>query len=251
MRSKQLVIIPARMGSSRFPGKPLFEIAGMPMIQHCISNAEKAVGRDFTWVATCDEEIFDFVKSIGSNVVMTSDKHDRATDRTAEAASIVENDFAEEFDIIAMLQGDEPLISASMIKKSVEVLHRNPEIFVSNLMCDIVSLEEFRNPNTVKVVCDANNFALYFSREPIPSLWKLPDEAIMRKQVCIIPFRREFLATFNALCETPLERLESIDMMRALENGYRVKMVETTNEVQAVDTLQDAEIVEEIIKKLL
>ena len=94
-----------------------------------------------------------------------------------------------------------------MIKKSIEVLHRNPEIVVSNLMCDIVSLEEFRNPNTVKVVCDANNFALYFSREPIPSLWKLPDEAIMRKQVCIIPFRREFLATFNALCESPLERL--------------------------------------------
>ena len=251
MSSKQLVIIPARMGSSRFPGKPLFEIAGMPMIQHCISNAEKAVGRDFTWVATCDEEIFDFVRSVGSNVVMTSDKHDRATDRTAEAASIVENDFAEKFDIIAMLQGDEPLISPSMIKQSVEVLHRNPEIVVSNLMCDIASLEEFRNPNTVKVVCDANNFALYFSREPIPSLWKLPDEAIMRKQVCVIPFRREFLGTFNALCETPLERLESIDMMRALENGYRVKMVETTNEIQAVDTIQDAEIVEEIIKKLL
>ena len=251
MSSQQLVIIPARMGSSRFPGKPLVEIAGMPMVQHCISNAEKAVGRDYTWVATCDDEIFDFVKSIGSNVVMTSDKHDRATDRTAEAASIIEKDFDENFDVIAMLQGDEPLISGSMIRDSVEVLHKNPEILVSNLMCDIGSLEEFRNPNTVKVVCDANNFALYFSREPIPSLWKLPDEATMHKQVCIIPFRRKFLATFNALSETPLERLESIDMLRALEHGYRVKMVRTSNKIQAVDTIQDAEIVENIIKTSL
>ncbi len=249
MNSGHLVIIPARMGSSRFPGKPLYEIDGRPMIQHCLLNAEQAVGSDFTWVATCDLEIFDFVQSIGGNVVMTSDKHERATDRTAEAANIIETKLSATFDVIAMLQGDEPLISSKMIRESIEALHQDSSLLVSNLMCDIQSLEEFQNPNTVKVVCDRDNFALYFSREPIPSQWKLPNEAIMRKQVCIIPFRRDFLSKFNLLPETPIERLESIDMMRALEHGYGVKMIPADGDTQAVDTIQDAKIVEELIKK--
>ena len=137
MSSKQLVIIPARMGSSRFPGKPLFEIAGMPMIQHCISNAEKAVGRDFTWVATCDEEIFDYIQSIGGNAVMTSHKHERATDRSAEAMVKIEEQLGEKIDIIVMVQGDEPMVTPKMISDSLQPFYDDPKAKVVNLMGQI------------------------------------------------------------------------------------------------------------------
>ena len=245
-----IVIIPARMGSSRFPGKPLFPIDGKPMIQYCIDNAEAALGRDNTYVATCDQEIFDFVESIGSNAVMTADTHDRASDRTAEAVNTIEKETGKTYDIVAMLQGDEPLISAQMITDACQPLIDDDTILVSNLMAKITSVAEFRDPNEVKVAVDLNNNALYFSREPIPSLWKLPDEAVMLKQVCIIPFRRDFLDTFNNLSETPIERLESVDMMRVLEHGMAVKMMMTEETVYSVDTPEDAEKVETYLKDM-
>lgn len=243
-----IVIIPARMGSSRFPGKPLFPINGKPMIQYCIENAEAAFEREHTYVATCDDEIFDFVKSIGGNVVMTADTHDRATDRAAEAVHTIEAETGRNYDIVAMLQGDEPLITAEMMRAACQPLLDNPEVKVSNLMAKITSVEEFRDPNEVKVTVDLNNNALYFSREPIPSLWKLPDEAVMLKQVCIIPFRRDFIDRFNALPETPIERLESVDMMRVLEHGMTVKMMMTEETVYSVDTPEDAAKVEQYLK---
>ena len=245
-----IVIIPARMGSSRFPGKPLFPIDGKPMIQYCIDNAEAALGRDNTYVATCDQEIFDFVESIGSNAVMTADTHDRASDRTAEAVNTIEKETGKTYDIVAMLQGDEPLISAQMITDACQPLIDDDTMLVSNLMAKITSVAEFRDPNEVKVAVDLNNNALYFSREPIPSLWKLPDEAVMLKQVCIIPFRRDFLDTFNNLSETPIERLESVDMMRVLEHGMAVKMMMTEETVYSVDTPEDAEKVETYLKDM-
>ena len=243
-----IVIIPARMGSSRFPGKPLFPINGKPMIKYCIENAESAFGREHTYVATCDDEIFDFVKSIDGNVVMTADTHDRASDRTAEAVNTIEAKTGRNYDIVAMLQGDEPLITAEMICSACQPLLDNPEVKVSNLMAKITSVEEFRDPNEVKVTVDLNNNALYFSREPIPSLWKLPEEAVMLKQVCIIPFQRDFIDTFNALPETPIERLESVDMMRVLEHGMTVKMIMTEEKVYSVDTPEDAAKVEQYLK---
>ncbi len=239
-----IVIIPARMGSSRFPGKPLFPINGTAMIQYCIENAEAAFGREHTYVATCDDEIFDFVNSIGGNAVMTANTHDRASDRTAEAVNKIEADTGKTYDIVAMLQGDEPLITAKMIKDACQPLLDDDDVLVSNLMAKITTVEEFRDPNEVKVAVDLNNNALYFSREPIPSLWKLPDEAVMLKQVCIIPFRRDFIDTFNALPETPIERLESVDMMRVLEHGMAVKMMMTEETVYSVDTPADAAKVE-------
>jgi len=245
-----IVIIPARMGSSRFPGKPLFPIAGKPMIQYCIENAEAALGRENTYVATCDKEIYDFVESIGSNAVMTADTHDRASDRTAEAVNIIEENTGKTYDIVAMLQGDEPLISPQMITDACQPLNDDETILVSNLMAKIISVEEFRDPNEVKVTVDLNNNAMYFSREPVPSLWKLPDEAVMLKQVCIIPFRRDFLDTFNNLPETPIERLESVDMMRVLEHGMSVKMMMTEETVYSVDTPEDAEKVETYLKDM-
>ena len=243
-----IIIIPARMGSSRFPGKPLFPINGKPMIQYCIENAEAALGRENTYVATCDQEIFNFVESIGSNAVMTSDTHDRASDRTAEAVNTIEAQTNKSYDIVAMLQGDEPLISATMIMDACQPLIDDETILVSNLMAKITSEDEFCDPNEVKVAVDLNNNALFFSREPIPSTWKLPAEAVMLKQVCIIPFRRDFINTFNALPETPIERLESVDMMRVLEHGMTVKMMMTKDTVYSVDTPEDAAKVESYLK---
>jgi 3-deoxy-manno-octulosonate cytidylyltransferase (CMP-KDO synthetase) len=243
-----VVIIPARMGSSRFPGKPLFPIYGKPMIQYCIENAEDAFGRDNTYVATCDDIIFNFVESIGSNAVMTSHKHDRASDRTAEAVNKIESSSGVKYDIVAMLQGDEPLIIPKMITDACQPLLDDPDVKVSNMMAKITSIEEFNDPNEVKVTVDINNNALYFSREPIPSLWKLPQEAVMLKQVCIIPFRRDFIDIFNALPETPIERLESVDMMRVLEHGMNVKMIFTEQTIYSVDTPEDATRVENYLK---
>lgn len=242
-----VVIIPARMGSSRFPGKPLHPILGKPMIDYCIHNAVRAVGKESTWVATCDESIFKHLKNTGGNVVMTSKNHERASDRTAEAATVIETETGEKIDIVVMLQGDEPLIDDEMIKTSFKPLVDDGSILVSNLMAPIKTEKEFNDPNEVKVVTDLNNNALYFSREPIPSMWKLPKEVMMMKQVCSIPFQRNFLETFNALNETPLERIESIDMLRVLEHGLNVKMLSVDKVVQSVDTPADAKVVEEII----
>lgn len=243
-----IAIIPARMGSSRFPGKPLFPINGKPMIQYCIENAEEALGRENTYVATCDQEIFEFVSGIGCNVVMTSDLHNRASDRTAEAVNTIEAQTKNSYNVVAMLQGDEPLISATMIMDACQPLIDDETILVSNLMAKITSKDEFHDSNEVKVAVDLNNNALYFSREPIPSTWKLPEEAIMLKQVCIIPFRRDFINTFNALPETPIERLESVDMMRVIEHGMKVKMIITKDTVYSVDTPKDASKVENHLK---
>jgi 3-deoxy-manno-octulosonate cytidylyltransferase (CMP-KDO synthetase) len=244
-----VVIIPARMGSSRFPGKPLHPILGRPMIDYCMQNAALAVGEQSTWVATCDEAIFRHVNGCGANVVMTSANHERASDRTAEAASLIESKTGEIIDIVVMLQGDEPLIDASMIISSYKPLIDDETILVSNLMAPIQTEKEFNDPNEVKVVTGLDNNALYFSREPVPSKWKLPGEVKMMKQVCSIPFQRNFLETFNALSETPLERVESVDMLRVLEHGISVKMVFVDKVVQSVDTRDDAIRVEEILNQ--
>ena len=178
-----VVIIPARMGSSRFPGKPLHPILGKPMIDYCIQNAALAVGNQSTWVATCDETIFQHVNGSGGNVVMTSVNHERASDRTAEAASLIESKTGKVIDIVVMLQGDEPLVDAAMIKTSFKPLVDDESILVSNLMAPIKTEKEFNDPNEVKVVTDLDSNALYFSREPVPSIWKLPGEVKMMKQV--------------------------------------------------------------------
>jgi 3-deoxy-manno-octulosonate cytidylyltransferase (CMP-KDO synthetase) len=243
-----LLIIPARMGSSRFPGKPLHAINGKPLIQYCIENAQKAVGTDRTWVATCDKEIFDFSENIGANVIMTSAQHERASDRVAEAAKKIEQLKKMNYDIIIMLQGDEPLISPKMIIDACEPLLTDTSVKVSNLMANIDAIEEFCDVNEVKVVADMKGDAIYFSREQIPSPWKMDVTNHIFKQVCCIPFRRDFLDLFNSLEETALERFESIDMLRLLEHGYKVRMVRTDEKAYSVDTVSDAKRVEQFIR---
>ncbi|MFK5974989.1 MAG: 3-deoxy-manno-octulosonate cytidylyltransferase [Sulfurovum sp.] len=232
-------IIPARMGSSRFPGKPMADILGMPMIGHVYKRVKMSKILSEVFVATCDKEIYDYIESIGGKAVMTSDCHERCSDRCAEAMLKIEKDENIKVDIMLMVQGDEPLTFPQMIDEAVAPMLEDKSIIITNLVADLETIEEFNDPNEVKVVMDKNNNALYFSREPIPSRKKGVLQVPMKKQVCVIPFTRDFLLEYNEMEPTPLEIIESVDMMRILENGMRVKMIETKYETKAVDTSED------------
>jgi len=243
-----IAIIPARMSSSRFPGKPMAQIHGMPMIGHCYLRTQMCEQLLDTYVATCDQEIFDYIESIGGKAIMTANTHERATDRTAEAMLKAEEQLGERVDIVVMVQGDEPMVVPEMISEAITPIVEDEDIHVVNLMANMKSVGEFENPNEVKVVVDLNSNALYFSREPIPSKRKGVSDVPMLKQVCIIPFRRDYLLQFNEMPETGLERIESVDMMRILETGGNVHMVMTEHESFSVDTEQDLENVAQHMK---
>lgn len=235
---KILALIPARMSSSRFPGKPMAPILGKPMIGHVYERVTQSPLLDATAVATCDREICDYIESIGGIAVMTGDQHERASDRCAEALVKLEKANNTRYDIVVMIQGDEPMTHPDMIAEAVQPLLDDPKIQVVNLLGEIKDVTEFEDRNCIKVVCDLDSNALYFSREPIPTRCKV-DEIPMGKQVCIIPFRRDFLLEYTRMTPTPLEIAESVDMMRVLEHGLKVRMVPTRHNTQAVDTPND------------
>lgn len=242
-----LALIPARMGSSRFPGKPMAQILGKPMIGHVYENVSKSSLLKMTAVATCDKVIFDYIQSIGGVAVMTSDSYERASDRCAEALVKLEELYNVHYDIVVMVQGDEPMIHPEMIAEAVQPMLYDPEIKVVNLLGKIKDLSEFEDRNCIKVVCDLKFNAMYFSREPIPTICKTKNVP-MGKQVCVIPFRRDYLLEYTNLTPTPLEIAESVDMMRVLEHGSRVRMAPTKHTTQSVDTLEDLKKVEGLMK---
>ena len=241
-RKKVVTIIPARMGSSRFPGKPLARIMGRPMIEHVYKRAASSSFVDGVYVATPDPEIKEAVEAFGGRAIMTSDRHERASDRVAEAIQGIDAD------IVINLQGDEPMVQPEMLELAARPLVDDSAILVSNLAAPITSEEEWRDRNTIKMVRDPEGFAMYLSREPIPtdsvqSWGNFP--AI--KQVNVVPFRREFLLTYTSLPPTPLEMAESIDMLRVLEHGYKLKLVDCEVDSHAVDTPQDLAFVERLM----
>ena len=242
-----LALIPARMGSSRFPGKPMAPILGKPMIGHVYERVAQSPLLQLTAVATCDEEIFNYIESIGGIAVMTGSHHERASDRCAEALIKLEESQNTHYDIVVMVQGDEPMTHPNMIAEAVQPLLDDPEVQVTNLLGEIQNLAEFEERNCIKVVCDLNSNALYFSREPIPTRSKV-DNIPMGKQVCIIPFRRDFLLEYTKMEPTPLEIAESVDMMRVLEHGYKVRMAPTRYQTHAVDTPADLTKVEKLME---
>ena len=243
MDDRVAAIIPARMGSSRFPGKPLAPLLGRPMIEHVLRRAEMCSQLNAVYVATCDDEIRKVVEGFGGRVIMTSPRHERASDRVAEAAEQVEAD------IVVMIQGDEPMITAAMITAAVTPLLADRSVQCVNLVHRITKRHDYVDPNTIKVVMDVNHDALYFSRAPIPAVeFTETNVPPVFKQICVIPFRIEFLREFARLLPTPLERAESIDMLRIIEHGRRVRLVETTVETHAVDTPEDLRLVERLMK---
>jgi 3-deoxy-manno-octulosonate cytidylyltransferase (CMP-KDO synthetase) len=244
---RTIAIIPARMGSSRCPGKPMKKIHGIPMIGHVYYRTKMAANVDLTCVATCDCEIYDYIDSIGGLAVMTADTHDRASDRAAEALIKIEKQEGIIFDFVAMIQGDEPLVQPAKIEKAIGELAGDTSLNIVNLMGIIDSKEEFVDKNEVKVVTDLNNNALYFSRESIPSAWHGIESIPMKKQLGLIFFRRDYLLRFNALEQTPLEIIESVDMMRVLENGDKIKMLEVDGKSIGVDTTDDFLVAENLL----
>ena len=240
---KKVAILPARMGSSRFPGKPLASILGRPMIEHCYKRVAMSKTVADVYVATCDDEIRVAVEGFGGKVIMTSDRHERASDRIAEAMEKIDADIA------VMVQGDEPMTFPEMIDEALAPFLSDPSILCVNLTKRIETEAEYLSPHTIKVVMDRKGNAMYMSREPIPNRPKGNFSAISAfKQVCIMPFSRQALALYSSLPPTPLEISESIDMLRLLEHGYPVRMVETRFDTQAVDTPEDLARVSELMR---
>jgi len=235
------------MGATRFPGKPMENICGMPMIEHVYKRALMIKGVSSTYVATCDNEIFEYLESIGGNVVMTSNTHERATDRTAEAVQIIEKNTEQKIDVVIMIQGDEPLLNPNIFDNMLPYFLDN-SIKVVNLMSKLKTKREILDANEVKVVCDKNNNALYLSREPIPSNSKWTGNITKFKQLGIIAFTKDYLLKFNQMSQTPLEQIESIDMLRVLENGDEIKMLETEVITIGVDTPSELSRVEKIME---
>lgn len=243
-----VALIPARMGSTRFPGKPMAKILDKPMIGHVVERVSQCELLSMTAVATCDLEIFDYIESIGGKAIMTGNHHERASDRCAEALSILEKGERRRFDIVVMVQGDEPMLNHVMIEEALQPMLDSPDVMVTNLLGKISSQEEFEDHNCIKVVVDLQWNALYFSREPIPNC-SITADIPMWKQVCVIPFRRDFLREYMRLDPTPLEVTESIDMLRVLEHGKKVRLVPTSHKTHAVDTPEDLKKVEALMKK--
>ena len=244
---KIIGIIPARMASTRFPGKPLAPICGIPMVGHILLRSRMSKSLDGVYVACCDTSVEEYVATLNSKAVMTSDKHERATDRTAEAMIKIEKETGKTIDIVVMIQGDEPLVTPALIDALVKPMQENESIQITNLISTIDDEEEFNSPNAVKVVMDTAGNALYFSREPIPSVKKFDGFFPRFKQLGIIAFRRSFLLKFNSLTPTPLEKIESVDMLRILENGLKIKLVLSPDKIYSVDTPEDLMHVEKLM----
>ncbi len=245
---KIIAIIPSRMGAKRLPGKPMADILGMPMIGHVYNRTKLCPDFMEVFVATCDEEIADYIRSIGGNVILTSRHHLRSTDRVAEALRIIEDEYKDTFDIVVMVQGDEPLVTDQMVAASVSPLLIDQSVDIVSLMTEISDKEEINNQNSVKVVTDFNNYALYMSRSPIPFQNRDITGLPVLKKVNIVAMRRGLLYKYSSLDSTPLELVESIGMLRFLEYGIKIKMVLSESYSVSVDTAEDLEIVRKLMK---
>ena len=243
-----LGIIPARMAATRFPNKPMALLQDVPMVEHIYHRSLLSNLIDEVYVATCDQEIINHIKEINGKAVMTAYTHQRATDRSAEALIKIEKELNTTFDIVVMIQGDEPLIQPEMLDQLAEALMINPNAEIANLMQKLDNIEEIDNPNNVKVVTDINSMAIYFSREGIPSRTKYSEPFTTYKQLGLIAFRRSVLIDFAQLNPTPLEIIESVDMNRLIEHNRKIKMVPTAIITEAVDTPEDLIRVNEIMK---
>ena len=245
--TKISAVIPARYGSTRFEGKPLADILGKPMIQYVYEGVGESKLIDEVIVATDDQRIVEAVQSFGGKAVMTSPAHFTGTDRVAEVAKRLRSD------IIVNVQGDEPLLKGNIIDKAIRPLLSDDSLQLSTLMTRIEEVRDWLNPHIVKVVVDQKNFALYFSRSPIPFPRDLhigrlesnpfgtsrPLPKRVFKHIGVYVFRRKFLLHFSKMKPSPLEKLEKLEQLRALENGHRIKVNVVDYEPLSIDTPED------------
>jgi len=233
-----VAIIPARYASTRFPGKPLIDIAGKSMIQRVYERTLQAASVQRVIVATDDQRIFDAVTAFGGEAQMTRDDHPSGTDRLAEVAARIDAD------LIVNVQGDEPLIDPEMIDAALAPLLADATIVMGTLSTPIYDLEEYHSPNAVKVVTDRTGFALYFSRAAIPCGRDLAADQVpvgASKHVGLYVYRRDFLIAYPKMQETPLEQLEKLEQLRALEHGHRIRVVSTDRISIGVDVPGDVD----------
>ena len=241
-----LVVIPVRYGSTRFPGKPLAMLRGKPVIQHVYEQAARARRVEVAVVATDDRRILEAVERFGGQAVMTSPTARSGTERAAEAAR------ARSESVIVNVQGDEPLVQPEMIDQLAEYLERHRAVPMASLMTKLERAEDLASPNVVKVVVDADGFALYFSRAAIPFVRQgTGDRGQVRywKHIGIYGYQRHFLLQFPHLAPTPLEQLEQLEQLRALEHGYRIRLLETAHDTIGVDTPEDLARVDAMMSK--
>jgi 3-deoxy-manno-octulosonate cytidylyltransferase (CMP-KDO synthetase) len=243
--SRVLAVIPARWASSRFPGKPLANIAGVPMIQRVMCQTQKAKCVSEVIIATDDTRILEIVNNNGGTAVMTSADHESGTDRVAEVAR------DRDCDIVVNVQGDEPLMPAQNIDQVVKPLIEDSSALVSSLRILIRDSMELRDRNITKVVVDKFDSALYFSKAPIPwdrDAWSEGPETVTSplwyKHIGLYAYRKKFLMEYSALPLTPLEKMEKLEQLRILENGFPIKVVETEFDSIGVDSEADIEIIE-------
>lgn len=252
-----IAVIPARYLATRFPGKPLAEILGKPMIQHVYEQTARCKLIQRVIVATDDKRIFNKVEEFGGEAMMSSSRHISGSDRVAEAAEKVEAD------IIVNVQGDEPLLNPKMVSQVAELLLEDQSYQVSSLMSPIQSINELLSAQVVKVVTDKQGAALYFSRSPIPYLrsreaaantieqmLKQNPNLVKKyfKHIGIYAYRKAFLKLYRRFKPTPLELMESLEQLRILENGYKIKIGKSKFFTIGVDTPEDLAIVADILR---
>jgi len=244
-------IIPARFASSRLLGKPLADIGGKPMIQHTFENASESKLLNKLIIAVDDEKVNKVAKSFGAETVMTPKSISTGSDRIAFVAEKYSPS-----DVIVNIQGDEPFIKSEMIDQAIEPLLFDPSVNISTLAKRIQTINELKNPSIVKVVFDYQNFALYFSRSPIPFV---RDATTNSERIQMVPiykhiglyvYRKDYLIQFTQLEPTDLEKAEKLEQLRFLENGYKIKIVETEFDSISVDTPEDLEKARLYYKKL-
>lgn len=239
---KFLGIIPARYSSTRLEAKPLKKIHGHTMIEWVYKRAKKSELHDLV-VATDDKRIYDEVISFGGKAIMTSETHPNGTSRIAEVCEKM-NDY----DVIINIQGDEPLIEADMINSLINTFKENKDLVMATLKHKLNSKKEIENPNSVKVICDKNNYAIYFSRSVIPYPRK-NENISYYKHIGIYAYKRDFVIEYSKMPSSPLEEAESLEQLRVLENGYKIKVLETSHSLIGVDTEQNLQDVIAYIEK--
>jgi len=235
------VVIPARLGSFRFPEKSLTDILGIPMIIHVMKRAELCEFIDNVYVATPDNEIADCVKKFGGNAMLTTSECKRGSDRVYEVFKEIGGD------VIVNLQGDEPLVTPRMLKLAIDTLVDDDSLSCVNLF-RYISYDEAKDKNESKIVSDPNGIALYYSREPIPTTWLGDDVIKYKAEVAIMPFTANSLTDFVNLPFGELEEIESNDMLRFVEQGRKVKIIESPDLTLSVDVPSDIKKVEELMK---
>lgn len=241
--TKILAVIPARFASERFPGKVIATLAGKPLVMHVYERTQCASLVSETIIATDDQRVVEALAPYNPTIVMTRTDHLNGTDRIAEVAE------ASDADIIVNVQGDEVLIDPSAIDAAVQILLDRPDAVMSTVRHPITDARDVADPNVVKVVCDATGKALYFSRSPIPAVREGGNSVGCHWQhVGLYAFRREFLLEYARMAPTPLEELEKLEQLRAIENGYAIVVADTEYTSVSVDTPEDLERVKKIIE---